>query len=188
MPDWTPSLAWPGSSSSCTVQGKLPAGSQTNWRSIATDAHLRVKGSEGSIYAFGDASTIEQVCAAFQVACQLGASHTIHALSSKRTSWQHVASFATVLRSLTLGFRPTCDVCIGQGAGACLGAVGAGRHGQERAAHAAGAAQPAAHRQQALQYAPAFMSLHLCRTHGSRQPAADCPEGTSEAPLSRLSS
>lgn len=38
---------------------KLP--NQTHFRSIVTDEQLRVKGSDGSIYAFGDAATIEQV-------------------------------------------------------------------------------------------------------------------------------
>ena len=39
----------------------LPKGSQTHFRSIITDENLRVKGSNGSIYAIGDAATIEQV-------------------------------------------------------------------------------------------------------------------------------
>ena len=43
-------------------QAKLPEGSQTHFRSIVTDPYLRVNGSNGSIYAFGDAATIEQVC------------------------------------------------------------------------------------------------------------------------------
>jgi len=43
------------------VQAELPEGSQTHFRSIVTDAFLRVKGSDGSIYAIGDAATIEQV-------------------------------------------------------------------------------------------------------------------------------
>lgn len=43
------------------LQGVLPKGSQTHFRSIITDDHLRVKGSNGSIYAIGDAATIEQV-------------------------------------------------------------------------------------------------------------------------------
>lgn len=42
------------------LQQKLPEGAQTHFRSIITDEFLRVKGSEGSIYAFGDAATIEQ--------------------------------------------------------------------------------------------------------------------------------
>ncbi len=45
---------------SCTLQGKLPEGSQTHFRSIVTDQYLRVLGSEGSIYAIGDAATIQQ--------------------------------------------------------------------------------------------------------------------------------
>lgn len=43
------------------LQERLPAGSQTHFRSIITDEFLRVKGSGGSIYAIGDAATIEQV-------------------------------------------------------------------------------------------------------------------------------
>lgn len=42
------------------LQGKLPAGVQTHFRSIITDGFLRVKGSEGAIFAIGDAATIEQ--------------------------------------------------------------------------------------------------------------------------------
>lgn len=41
------------------IQG-LPKEDQTNFRSILTDGYLRVKGSGGSIYAMGDAATIEQ--------------------------------------------------------------------------------------------------------------------------------
>ena len=44
------------------LQAKLPEGSQTHFRSIVTDPYLRVNGSNGSIYAFGDAATIQQVC------------------------------------------------------------------------------------------------------------------------------
>lgn len=44
------------------LQEKLPKGSQTHFRSIITDEYLRVKGSNDSIYAIGDAATIEQVC------------------------------------------------------------------------------------------------------------------------------
>ena len=44
-----------------TVQEKLPEGSQTHFRSIVTDQHCRVLGSNGSIYAIGDAATIQQV-------------------------------------------------------------------------------------------------------------------------------
>ncbi|GAB4815644.1 hypothetical protein N2152v2_002690 [Parachlorella kessleri] len=43
-----------------SLQAKLPEGSQTHFRSIVTDEYLRVKGSGGSIYALGDAATIEQ--------------------------------------------------------------------------------------------------------------------------------
>eukprot|EP00884_Botryococcus_braunii_P007779 jgi/Botrbrau1/17001/Bobra.49_2s0060.1 len=38
----------------------LPPGTQTNFRSIATNEYLQVKGSNGTIYALGDAATIEQ--------------------------------------------------------------------------------------------------------------------------------
>ena len=31
-------------------------------RSILTDEYMRVKGSEGSMFAFGDSSTVDQVC------------------------------------------------------------------------------------------------------------------------------
>lgn len=34
--------------------------SQTHFRSLLTDEYLRVKGSDGSIWAFGDAATIDQ--------------------------------------------------------------------------------------------------------------------------------
>lgn len=40
------------------LQEVLPG--QTHFRSILTDDYLRVKGSDGSIWAFGDASTIDQ--------------------------------------------------------------------------------------------------------------------------------
>ena len=43
------------------MQAKLPEGSQTHFRSIVTDQFCRVLGSEGSIYAIGDAATIQQV-------------------------------------------------------------------------------------------------------------------------------
>ena len=43
------------------LQAELPKGSQTHFRSIVTDSFLRVRGSQGSIYAIGDAATIEQV-------------------------------------------------------------------------------------------------------------------------------
>lgn len=42
------------------LQERLPAGTQTHFRSIITDDFLCVKGSSGSIYAIGDAATIEQ--------------------------------------------------------------------------------------------------------------------------------
>ena len=42
------------------IMEKLPEGSQTNFRALTTDKMLRVKGSGGSIYAFGDCSTIER--------------------------------------------------------------------------------------------------------------------------------
>ncbi|KAK9812482.1 hypothetical protein WJX73_003352 [Symbiochloris irregularis] len=42
------------------LQGKLPGNLQHHFRSIVTDECLQVKGSEGSIYAIGDAATIEQ--------------------------------------------------------------------------------------------------------------------------------
>ena len=44
---------------SCAAQGRLPEGTQTHFRSIVTDDRLRVRGSGGSIYALGDAATIE---------------------------------------------------------------------------------------------------------------------------------
>ena len=43
------------------LQERLPKGSQTHFRSIITDEFLRVKGSDESMYAIGDAATIEQV-------------------------------------------------------------------------------------------------------------------------------
>ena len=43
------------------MQAKLPEGSQTHFRSILTDQHCCVLGSEGSIYSIGDAATIQQV-------------------------------------------------------------------------------------------------------------------------------
>ncbi|CAL5221824.1 g4081 [Coccomyxa viridis] len=42
------------------LQERLPEGTQTHFRSIVTDQHCRVLGSEGSIYAIGDAATIQQ--------------------------------------------------------------------------------------------------------------------------------
>lgn len=42
------------------LQERLPQGSQTHFRSIITDEFLRVKGSDDTIYAIGDAATIEQ--------------------------------------------------------------------------------------------------------------------------------
>ncbi|KAI7836386.1 hypothetical protein COHA_009749 [Chlorella ohadii] len=42
------------------LQEKLPAGTQTHFRSAVTDEHLRVRGSNGTIFALGDAATIEQ--------------------------------------------------------------------------------------------------------------------------------
>lgn len=42
------------------LQQVLPEGSQTNLRAINTDQYLRVRGSGGSIFAIGDAATIEQ--------------------------------------------------------------------------------------------------------------------------------
>ncbi|EIE19302.1 nucleotide-binding domain-containing protein [Coccomyxa subellipsoidea C-169] len=44
------------------LQERLPEGSQTHFRSIVTDQYLRVLGSGGSIYAIGDAATIQQAC------------------------------------------------------------------------------------------------------------------------------
>ena len=43
------------------VQAALPEGAQTHFRSIVTNDFLQVKGSGGSIFAIGDAATIEQV-------------------------------------------------------------------------------------------------------------------------------
>ena len=37
----------------------LPKEEQTNFRAVVTDSMLRVKGSQGSIFALGDASTID---------------------------------------------------------------------------------------------------------------------------------
>lgn len=43
------------------LQERLPAGTQTHFRSIVTDEYLRVRGApDGSIFALGDAATIEQ--------------------------------------------------------------------------------------------------------------------------------
>ncbi|KAK9839229.1 hypothetical protein WJX81_002839 [Elliptochloris bilobata] len=42
------------------LQGKLPGGTQTHFRSIVTDEYLRVIGSEGTIFSIGDAATIAQ--------------------------------------------------------------------------------------------------------------------------------
>ena len=38
----------------------LPAGAQENKRSLLTDKNLRVKGSNGTIFALGDCATIER--------------------------------------------------------------------------------------------------------------------------------
>ena len=43
------------------VQERLPEGTQDHFRSIVTDQFCRVLGSGGSIYAVGDAATIQQV-------------------------------------------------------------------------------------------------------------------------------
>ena len=45
------------------MQAALPEGAQTHFRSIVTNGQLQVNGSGGSIYAIGDAATIEQVSA-----------------------------------------------------------------------------------------------------------------------------
>lgn len=42
------------------LQDKLPQGTQTHFRSAVTDEHLRVLGTNGSVFALGDANTIEQ--------------------------------------------------------------------------------------------------------------------------------
>ena len=49
----------------------LPEGSQPNFRSLTTDASLRVKGSAGSIFALGDCATIELNTAASAAARML---------------------------------------------------------------------------------------------------------------------
>ena len=38
----------------------MPAGAQANRRSLVTDNNLRVKGSQGTIFALGDCATIER--------------------------------------------------------------------------------------------------------------------------------
>lgn len=44
-----------------SLQGTLPEGTQTHFRSIVTDEYLRVRGApDGSMFAIGDAATIEQ--------------------------------------------------------------------------------------------------------------------------------
>ena len=55
------------------LAGILPEGSQSHFRSILTDDHLRVLGANGTIYAIGDGATI------FQVG---GEAHGAHALAS----------------------------------------------------------------------------------------------------------
>jgi len=42
------------------IMAALPAGAQTNQRSLTTDKTLRVKGSSGTIFALGDCATIER--------------------------------------------------------------------------------------------------------------------------------
>ena len=42
------------------IMDTLPEGSQSNRRSLATDKNLRVKGSNGTIFAVGDCATIER--------------------------------------------------------------------------------------------------------------------------------
>lgn len=42
------------------IMASLPEGSQTNQRSLTTDKTLRVKGSNGTIFALGDCATIER--------------------------------------------------------------------------------------------------------------------------------
>ena len=64
------------------MQERLPQGTQTNFRSILTDGLLRVEGSNGSIFAIGDASSIAQAgpCRMLRHSCPL-LSHPYHCLS-----------------------------------------------------------------------------------------------------------
>ncbi len=43
------------------LQTKMPD-TQTHFRSIVTDPHLRALGSDGTIFAIGDGATVEQAC------------------------------------------------------------------------------------------------------------------------------
>ena len=79
------------------LQTRLPKGSQTHFRSIITDEFLRVKGSNDSIYAIGDAATIEQVSLVIQldldldcltVAWDFQPLHVIKALNGLQTRQQ----------------------------------------------------------------------------------------------------
>ena len=42
--------------------GVHDVGAQEHWRSLKTDKFLQVLGTQGSILALGDASTVSQVC------------------------------------------------------------------------------------------------------------------------------
>ena len=39
----------------------IPAGEQEHWRALKTDKFLRVAGTDGSVFALGDAATVSQV-------------------------------------------------------------------------------------------------------------------------------
>jgi NADH:ubiquinone reductase (non-electrogenic) len=53
------------------LRGALPEGTQPNVRSLTTDASLRVKGSDGTIFALGDCATIELKTAAAHAGAML---------------------------------------------------------------------------------------------------------------------
>ena len=68
----------------CSLAGALPEGTQGHFRSILTDEHLRVMGSEGTIYAMGDGATIYQV--SITVAHTLPLPCSRHTQSGRRQS------------------------------------------------------------------------------------------------------
>ena len=85
------------------LQAALPEGAQTHFRSIVTNEFLQVKGSGGSIFAIGDAATIEQVrvqISAVQHSMSMAASGVDSmqeqtCCMQRRTRWHQLLCFAT---------------------------------------------------------------------------------------------
>jgi hypothetical protein len=81
------------------AQERLPEGTQTHFRSIVTDQYLRVLGSNGSIFAIGDAATIQQVCTAACVGVIKKGFTTLDPLNSPRKPTQVLSSNGSILRA-----------------------------------------------------------------------------------------